>query len=31
VCNKTYHKRTDNLVSISNDKQWNWVATDFYL
>jgi hypothetical protein len=30
VCNKTYHKRTDNLVGISNDKQWTWMATDFY-
>jgi hypothetical protein len=31
VCNKTYYKRTDNLVGISNDEQWTWVTTDFYL
>jgi hypothetical protein len=30
VCNKTYYKRTDNLVGISNDKQWDWAPTDFY-
>jgi ribosomal protein L37AE/L43A len=29
-CSKTYHKRTDNIIGISNESQWNWVATDFY-
>ena len=31
VCNKTYYKRTDNIVGILNSEQWIWVTTDFYL
>jgi hypothetical protein len=29
VCNKTYHKRTDNVIGVLNDKQWDWVPTKF--
>ena len=24
-CSKNYHKRTDNVIGISNESKWNWV------
>ena len=29
-CSKIYHKRTDNVIGISNESKWTWVGTHFY-
>jgi len=30
VCNKTYNKRTDNVIGVLDNKTWSWVPTDYY-